>query len=102
MLYFRFTRGDLISLDFTLTNSAGNPIDVTNLALTGGVRLRGFYAPFTITKGNAALGQCTITAIPSVTALWPVAILEAQIKADGGGNNVKRSEKFRLEIELEV
>lgn len=102
MLYFRFTRGDLISIDFALANAAGNPIDVTNLALTAGVKLRGFTAPFTVTKGNAALGQCTITAIPSVTALWPVAILEGQIKADGGGTNIKRSEKFRLEIELEV
>lgn len=101
-MHFKATRGDLISLDFTHRDASGNPVDITNRTITAGARLRTFYATFTVTKTNALLGQYNIMAIPSATALWPVAILDCQVKVDGGGINVKRSEKFRLEIEQEV
>ena len=99
-MYFEFVRGDLIELDFTRRDFFGNPVDITADTITAEVWLRNFRAAFAVTKANALLGQCRITALPAATLLWPVAILDCRVKFDRGSANSKQSELIRINMKL--
>lgn len=90
-------RGADIVLEMQRVDDAGDPVDLTGTGITSKVRAAGFQDSWTAEVTNTATGTFELRVTGAESALWPLMLLESDVRYSDGGA-VTFSETFYLKV----